>query len=57
MGPQAGMGRRAETACWLGTAWEVADETDAAAAPARTKDIAKIRRASFIVVYPFTSLD
>jgi hypothetical protein len=51
------MGRREETVCWLGTEFEVAEEKEAAVAPATTKDIAKMRIASFIVSYPFKSLD
>jgi hypothetical protein len=36
---------------------ELEDEREAAAAPAKTTDSAKIRMASFIVGYPFRNLN
>jgi hypothetical protein len=52
-GVQSGIGMRSfETAWWLGTIG-VREETAAAAAPAKTIDMAKMRMASFIFSYPF----
>ena len=51
-GPQAGIGRAEAAAWWLGTACVVDDDMEAAAAPARTTDRAKMRTTSFIKGYP-----
>jgi hypothetical protein len=42
---------------WLAITGVLEEEREAAAAPAKTMDKAKIRIASFIVSYPFTNLN
>ena len=51
LGVQTGPGIAAETARWLGTTCEVDEETEAAAAPARTTVKAAIRMASFMEIF------
>jgi hypothetical protein len=51
-GPQVGIGAAAVAAWWLASRWEGADESEAAAKPAKTMDTAKIRTASFIKMVP-----
>jgi len=48
-GPQSGIGIPAVADWWLTMACVVADENETAAAPARTRQNAEIRIASFIV--------
>ncbi len=51
-GPQNGTGIPAVADWWLTMACEVAEENEAAAAPARTRQSAEMRIASFIVSNP-----
>jgi hypothetical protein len=48
-GPHCGIGIFAVADWWLAMTFEVEDERLAAAAPAKTTDNAKIRKASFII--------
>lgn len=51
-GPHAGTGSPAVAAWWLTIAFVADGEKDAAAAPATTRERAKIRTASFMISYP-----
>jgi len=51
-GPHVGVGSWAVADWWLGMACVVEDETEAAAAPAKTTARAKTRIASFMVSNP-----
>ena len=55
-GPHAGTGRPAVTAWWLTIAREAEGDMEAAAAPATTRDRAKIRTTSFMIGYPLKDL-
>jgi hypothetical protein len=51
-GPQPGVGRLAAVDWWLGSTRVLLEETVAAAAPANTTDMAKMRMASFMIGNP-----
>ena len=56
-GVQTGAGMAAETARWLGVRCEVDEETEAAAAPARTTVRAAIRMAIFMGIFSWLELE